>query len=352
MTYRLSDGRIGAAPISESVWATGPILRYATALLAGATYNSSSLVNGGWIDVSCYGVIRLQTTSDQDSAAGGIIIDWSLGATGGTAYAPAGSVIGSSAAGVYDSGNIPVAAQWLRVRYTNGAVNQANFTLVLSAMVGSVQQGVEMVNSSGADIGTGMKADLDATANYTPGMYGVGLVSAALVANIPQALVVIGAGQVYALSVAALAGAEARCRVVYSRPISIAGAGLTGCTFTNGSATVTLNGTVASNVAIGQFVYLATDGSASRALVTNVVAGGGNTTITLSAVYTGAGGTGAAVVAGFATAGYATVPEQSSALLQGLPYGGGTAQANDLIIVCAEAGSTGIGTTVCAVRVF
>ena len=76
--------------------------------------------------------------------------------------------------------------------------------------------------------------------------------------------------------------------------VAITGSGLTGATFNNGSATVTLNGTAASNVLVHDSIYLDADTATKAGDVQTVTTGGGSTTVTLVAAYTGAGGTGAA----------------------------------------------------------
>jgi hypothetical protein len=183
-------------------------------------------------------------------------------------------------------------------------------------------------------------AAMIAVGTYLPGwngeFYGP---TAALVAVTPTLLMASPAGGYYAVTVDPIPAAGERVRTLWSRPIAVAGVGLTGCLFTNGVASATCQNTAAVNVVAGQFVYLTADGAANAALVTLVAIVGPDVVLTLNAAYGGAGGVaGPGSVCGIATATYATVPPISDGTS---PVVLGPLAAQDVIIVYADAAYAG-----------
>lgn len=94
-----------------------------------------------WMDVSGFASIIVESLSDQASAAGGVVIQWSPNGvdTDGT------SILGSALAATFFSQEIAVRAPYARVVYTNGGVIQASFRLTTTLKVNQTQKNPETV---------------------------------------------------------------------------------------------------------------------------------------------------------------------------------------------------------------
>ena len=237
------------------------------------------------------------------------------------------------------------------------AVNNL-LTAITGTNVGSGHIGVDTASYVVGDA----LAALKAMANYLPGVYGAGLNSAVLVADVPQIVNVLGAGQAMAVQVhenPAGTAVLARVGVTRPAPVTKGGAAFHTVTFA-ASTTVKLIGCQIAdvpNVAIGQFIRNAVDVDSAATIyerrITNVANNGADVDVTLATAYAGTVGAGQdAMVCGFATASYAAGIANQSSNQGGVVLGGPAAAAGDLVFADAETGSTGIGTTVNATRVY
>jgi hypothetical protein len=134
----MADLPLNRQPLStlaEVVAIAGDIIRY-TAPVPDAVLGIGGIYLSRWADVSAYPELRLRSLSDVASAAGGVVMQWSLDGIIPAPGIPAAITAAALAGVIYDSGVIVRAYNYARIGYTNGAAVQAAFRFALEGYPG------------------------------------------------------------------------------------------------------------------------------------------------------------------------------------------------------------------------